>query len=166
MLIVFSGLPGTGKTTIARELARVTGAVHLRIDSIEQPMRDAGIAVEGQGYAVAYARAEDSLRAGRTVIADCVNPWRLTREAWHAVAERAEVKSLDVEIVCSDADEHRRRVETRSADIAGHQLPSWQDVVDRDYYPWDTGRLVVDTARASLGESVQMIITALAHRTS
>lgn len=36
MLIIFGGLPGTGKTTIARELARQTGAMHLRIDSIEQ----------------------------------------------------------------------------------------------------------------------------------
>jgi len=36
MLTIFGGLPGTGKTTIARELARQTGAIHLRIDSIEQ----------------------------------------------------------------------------------------------------------------------------------
>jgi thymidylate kinase len=33
MLIVLSGLPGVGKTTVARELARATGAVHVRIDS-------------------------------------------------------------------------------------------------------------------------------------
>ena len=60
-----------------------------------------------------FALAEDNLRAGRTVIADCVNPWPLTRRAWHSVAERAGVAALDVEIVCSDAAEHRRRVESR-----------------------------------------------------
>ena len=43
MLIVFSGLPGTGKTTIARELARQTRAVYLRIDVIEQAIRNAGV---------------------------------------------------------------------------------------------------------------------------
>ena len=37
------GLPGVGKTTIARELARQIGAVHVRIDSIEQAIRDARI---------------------------------------------------------------------------------------------------------------------------
>ena len=40
MLIIFGGLPATGKTMIARELARQIGAVYLRIDSIEQAMRD------------------------------------------------------------------------------------------------------------------------------
>ena len=81
MLIIFSGLPGVGKTTIAREIARATAGVHLRVDSIEQRLRDAGWHVEGEGYAVAYAIAEDNLRLGRPVIADCVNPWTLTRDA-------------------------------------------------------------------------------------
>jgi predicted kinase len=42
MLIIFGGLPGTGKTTIARELARQLGAVHVRIDSIEEAILDSG----------------------------------------------------------------------------------------------------------------------------
>ena len=57
MLIVLSGLPGVGKTTIARELAGAMGAVHVRIDSIEQALRDMGQEVGGEGYAVAYPSA-------------------------------------------------------------------------------------------------------------
>ena len=82
--MILSGLPGVGKTTIARELAAALTAVHVRIDSIEQALRDAGLTVEEEGYRVAYAVAEDNLRLGRIVIADCVNPWPLTRRAWHA----------------------------------------------------------------------------------
>lgn len=41
MLIIFSGLPGSGKSTIARALAQRLGAVYLRIDTIEQAIRDA-----------------------------------------------------------------------------------------------------------------------------
>ena len=119
MLVVVSGLPGVGKTTISRELARRAGAVYLRIDSIEQALRAAGLRSEGEGYSVAYAVAEDNLDLGRTVIGDCVNPWPLTRIEWRSVADRAGVRVVDVEIVCSDADEHRRRVESRTADIAG-----------------------------------------------
>jgi predicted kinase len=157
MLIVFSGLPGVGKTAIAREIARTIGAVHLRIDSIEQALRRAGYRVEGEGYEVAYAVAEDNLRAGRTVIADCVNPWPLTRGAWRFVAERAGVAALDVEIVCSDAAEHRRRVESREPDIAGHAFPTWQDVA-RDYHAWDCDRLVVDTAACDVTAGVRAIV--------
>ena len=157
MLVVLSGLPGVGKTTIARELARTTGAVHLRIDSIEQALRRAGYRVGGEGYEVAYAVAEDNLRAGRIVIADCVNPWPLTRDAWRSVAERAGVAALDVEIVCSDVAVHKRRVESREPDLAGHVLPTWQDVVERDYRDWDRDRLVVDTAACDVSAAVRAI---------
>jgi predicted kinase len=161
MLIVMSGLPGVGKTAISRELAIATGAVHLRIDSIEQALRSAGWRVEGEGYAVAYALAADNLALGRTVIADCVNPWPLTRAAWRAVAERSGVRAVEIEVVCSDPAEHRRRVEQRQPDIDGHQLPSWQDVVERDYRPWDDPRLVLDTARSGIAECVQAIASRL-----
>ena len=158
MLVVLGGLPGVGKTTIGRELARATGAAHIRIDSIEQALRDAGVAVEAEGYRVAYAVAEDNLRLGRNVIADCVNPWPLTRSEWRAVADRAGVAAIDVEVVCSNADEHRRRVEARSPDITGHRLPTWPEVIARDYRPWDGDRLVIDTARLNVDESVRTIL--------
>src|SRR5213592_3457149 len=90
MLIVLGGLPGVGKTTIARELARQLGAVHVRIDSIEQVIRDSRVAsssLDDAGYRVGYAVAADNLLVGRTVIADSVNPLPVTRDAWIAVAQ-------------------------------------------------------------------------------
>jgi len=158
MLIVLSGLPGVGKTTIARELAGALGAVHIRIDSIEQALRGMGLEVGGEGYAVAYAVSEDNLRLGRTVVADSVNPCPLTRDAWRSVADRAGVRVVDVEVVCSDEAEHRRRVESRSADIPGHRVPTWSEVVERDYHPWDRARVVVDTARLSVQQSGRVIL--------
>ena len=92
MLIVFAGLPGTGKSCIARALARELGGVWLRIDSIEQALRDSAAlsaGVDGAGYAVAYRVAEDNLLLGRTVIADSVNPWAMTRNAWRDVGVRS-----------------------------------------------------------------------------
>lgn len=162
MLIVLSGLPGVGKTTIARELARAIGAVYLRIDSIEHALRGGGVKVEAEGYRVAHAIAEDNLRLGRAIVADCVNPWPLTRDEWREVARRAGARALDVEIVCSNEEEHRRRVESREADIPGHTLPTWQEVAARDYRPWDDGaRLVVDTATSSVEQSVEAIVTVI-----
>jgi predicted kinase len=160
MLVVRSGLPGVGKTTIARNLATRLGAVHLRIDTIEQALRNAGSKVGAEGYRVAYAVAEDNLRLGRIVVADCVNPWPLTRDAWRSVADRAAVRIVDVEVVCSDVDEHRRRVESRAPDLPGHTLPTWIDVVERDYRPWSGERLVIDTASLDVEESVRRILVA------
>jgi len=156
--IVLSGLPGVGKTTIARRVAASLHAVHVRIDTIEQALRNAGSKVEAEGYCVAYAVAEDNLRLGRIVVADCVNPWPLTRGEWRLVADRAGVRIVDVEIVCSDPAEHRRRVESRAPDIAGLTLPTWPDVVARDYRPWTTERLVIDTAHCDVEASARAIL--------
>src|SRR6266702_6756385 len=100
MLIILGGLPGTGKTTIARELARQLGAVHVRIDSIEEAILDSGLhssPINDAGYRVAYAVAADNLRIGRTVIADSVNPLPVTRSAWLVVAKRAGVAAVEIE---------------------------------------------------------------------
>ena len=69
MLIVFGGLPGTGKTTLARAFAQRRGATYLRIDTIEQALRSSEMLageVGPAGYMVAYALAEANLRLGGT----------------------------------------------------------------------------------------------------
>ena len=161
MLIILSGLPGVGKTSIAREIVWTMVATHVRVDSIEQALRNAGLDVRDEGYRVAYAVAEDNLRLGQIVVADSVNPWSLTRNAWRAVAERAAVPSLDVEVVCSDLDEHRRRVEIRTADTPEHKPPTWQQVLARDYHSWDRERLVVDSALLTVEQAAQAILAAV-----
>jgi predicted kinase len=162
MLIIFAGLPGSGKTTLARELARELGAVHLRIDSIEHAISQAGVAVMNDtGYRVAYAIAEDNLAIGRTVVADSVNPLAITRTAWREVAKRSGVPAVEVEIVCSNAGEHRHRVETRTADIEGLRLPTWSEVVEREYEPWDRARARIDTSGRAVAESVAELRRAL-----
>jgi predicted kinase len=160
MLIILGGLPGVGKTAIAAELARVIGAVHVRVDSIEQAIRASGVVsqpLDDAGYRVAYAVAEDNLRHGRTVIADSVNPLHLTREAWAGVAKRARVRAIEIEVRCSDISEHRRRVETRTSDIPGLKLPAWEEVVGREYHPWDREHLVIDTAGRTVKQNIDAI---------
>ncbi|HWF93702.1 MAG TPA: AAA family ATPase [Xanthobacteraceae bacterium] len=160
MLIVIGGLPATGKSTIARTLAGELGAVWLRIDSIEQGIRDCGIvpgSLDAAGYRAAYAVAQDNLRLGLTVIGDCVNDWMTTRNAWRDAGLRAGVRVVEVEIVCSDLEEHRRRVEGRVSDIQGLTLPTWEETIGRDYHPWDRAPIVIDTAGRSVAACVARI---------
>lgn len=164
MLIIFAGLPGTGKSSIARELVRELGCIWLRIDSIEEALRESGALkgdVDGAGYMVAYRVAEDNLLLGRTVIADSVNPWALTRNAWREVGVRAGLDILEVETICSDQEEHRRRIETRGVQVRGARPVSWRDVVEREYHLWDRDHLTIDTAGQTLEACVDHVRAAL-----
>lgn len=167
MLIVLSGLPGTGKTSIARILVRQCHATYLRIDTIEQAIL-ASLRVPNDfgavGYVVAYELARANLCLGGTVVADAVNPLTALREAWRAVAASASSEIVEVEVVCSNTGEHRRRVEGRRADIAGHALPTWDEVQSREYEPWGSSRLVIDSAQLSATDAASTISDAIKRR--
>jgi predicted kinase len=164
MLIVFSGLPGTGKTTLARQLAARLSATYLRIDEIEQGIRDTK-ALTGDigpaGYIVAQALAESNLVIGNIVIVDCVNPVAESRSSWRAVSDRTGAVLVDLEIICSDLAEHRRRVEGRTSDIPGLTAPTWQSVQKHEYEPWLTNRLVIDSAVLSPEDGLATIASHL-----
>ncbi len=154
MLYIFSGLPATGKSELSKYLANKVGAVYLRIDSIEQSLKNNGLEIaEGQGYEIAYKIALDNLKLGLSVVADSVNPLPITREAWRNVANKADSPYCEIEIICSDKEEHKRRVESRISDVEGLQLPTWKDVINRDYKTWTRQRIIIDTANKSITES-------------
>ncbi|MFB5192908.1 AAA family ATPase [Alicyclobacillus fastidiosus] len=155
MLYIFSGLPGSGKSTLSSALSQEVRATYLRVDVIEQAMRDAGVWVDGPaGYIVCYEVASQNLRLGLDVVADTVNPIRETRLAWRHVAQSLGIPFAEVEVVCSDESEHRHRITSRVADIPGLALPTWEDVKTRQYDVWDTDHIVIDTAHKSVAESL------------
>jgi predicted kinase len=163
-LIAFAGLSGTGKSTIARALAKEIGAVWLRVDSVEQAIRESGSVPESPddaGYRALYAVAQDNLALGRDVIGDSVNPWMLTRDAWRDTGLRAGAKVIEVETVCTDLEEHRRRVETRANEIPGLLLPNWEAVIGRDYRVWDRDHVRIDTAHRSVASCLELVLAAL-----
>ncbi|MCY4043725.1 MAG: AAA family ATPase [Cellvibrionales bacterium] len=160
-LIIFSGLPGAGKTTLAKALAKHLSAVYLRIDTIEQALKDQDIRVVAEGYYTAWRVAEDNLRLGLAVVGDSCNPLPISRQGWQAVAISSQAEYTNIEVICSDQAEHQKRVETRIADIPGLRLPTWEQVRNRDYEPWQGDRIVLDTAGQSSEESVQTLFERL-----
>ena len=105
----------------------------------------------------AQTHPEDVKKLGLDVIAECVNPLPITRDAWRAAASRRGARIVEVELVCSDAAEHRARLQARTPDIDGLRNPSWRQVVERHYEPWGRDRLVIDTSAVGPDEAVRMI---------
>ena len=164
LLIEFGGLPGTGKSTLARWLAARLGAVLVRIDEIEGALRRHGLTADQTGiaaYGVAHDIAGSHLRRGLIVIADAVSPVEVARAGWRNLAQECSAGHLVIETQLANPDEHRRRVETRRAerseegavqggavpvnDLPGWIYPNWEEVSRREYELRTDERLVVDT---------------------
>jgi predicted kinase len=146
-LYIFSGLPGSGKTTIAKELARRLRAAFFRLDTLEHGLKElCSIQVQGEGYGLMQRLAADNILVGVDVVVDCVNPWDLTRNAWENVAVANGGSYVNIEIVRSDRAEHKTRAETRGSDIAGFRNPRWEEIEARDYQPWKKEVIRIDTS--------------------
>ena len=88
-LILVVGLPGTGKTTLARGIAERLGATFVRIDAVEtaiQVARGDHSQVGAEGYFVAHFLARSNLELGRDVVVDAVCPVPASRSGWSETA--------------------------------------------------------------------------------
>lgn len=156
MLIVTAGLPGAGKSTVADELGGRLGVPVVSVDPLESAILSAGIDSDQPtglaAYLVAEALAASVLATGRGVIVDAVNAVTPAREQWVRLAERFGVPLRFLEVVCSDAEVHRARLEARNRNLPHVSEPSWHAVEQSlgEYDDWSgpsaaVERLVLDS---------------------
>jgi len=162
ILYIFSGLPASGKSTLAINLSKILKIVYIRIDTIEQGIMDlCKFNVQGEGYRLAYRIIEDNLKIGNDVISDQCNPINLTRNEFNNLAIKNDCKYLNIEIICSNETEHKKRVESRN------NPPSWNEVMKRKYdtnysfmyyEPWKEKHIIIDTANKTIEECTKELL--------
>lgn len=120
-LIIFSGLPASGKTTLSSKLAAYLQAAYIRMDAIVLGLKSDTYDPDlpRKCYGIAGSLALVNLRLGNTVVTDSINPDNYLREEWRMVAQSAGVKSVQIEIICSDRDEHQNRLKSRTTTLTG-----------------------------------------------
>jgi predicted kinase len=132
MLIGMAGLPGAGKSSIAEKLGQALPAPVISVDPIEAAIWRAGVPHDQPtGYAaylVAEAVADGILGLGQNAIVDAVNAVEPARWQWRSLAQKRNTPLTFIEVVCSDPDLHRQRLESRSRGIPGFKEPTWEMV--------------------------------------
>ncbi len=168
-LIIFSGLPGTGKSALAEDAGRALGVPVFAKDWLQASLGAswrAGGSISAEiddtlGYAsydLLTTLAERQLMLGQSAILDSVATFARIRDQWRTLAQQYGAGWKVVECVCSDVDLHKNRVLGRERAIPDWHELSWPDVaaVAQRYQPWQEPRLVVDSV-APLKENCQRV---------
>lgn len=144
-LVVMSGLPGSGKSTVARELARALEFSLFELDHIEAPIlaRFDGDALGWGGYEILSALAEDNLSLGHSVVLDSVAWTNALREEWRMLAARHRARYRPIEVVVPDRELHRTRVTARPAKNDWRRI----EAAVKLYEAWSSDRLVLDSSQ-------------------
>ena len=170
MLVVMAGLPGTGKSTVAEAVGARLGLPVVSVDPIESAILRAGIAADQPtglaAYLVAEMHAEGSLQSGRSIIVDAVNAVNPAREQWVNLAARHNEKLKFIEVMCSDPELHRQRIEARERTLPHLEL-TWNAVEQslEDYSEWSgpsaaVARITLDSVEP-LGVNIDRAIAFL-----
>ena len=149
-LIVFSGLPGTGKSTLAESVGKELHVPVFAKDWLEANLlmvptineKPLGFA----SYDLLTTLAERQLMLGQSVILDSVASTETIRDTWRQMSKRYSANWRVIECVCSDEAIHRARLGMRKRNIPGWHELAWADVekVKQYYAIWEDEHLILD----------------------
>jgi predicted kinase len=151
-IIAFTGLPGTGKSTLAETLATETGVPAFAGDWLLGALAPHGVlgGLERPTFLAMYydllgTLIRRQLMLGQSAIVDCLVNEEIA-DRWEELAAEYDGRLRIVECVCGDEDVHRQRLEGRRRGIPGWHEVGWDHVLRmRSEYPrLERERVVAD----------------------
>ena len=168
-LILIAGLPGVGKTTLARELTGRTQAVHFDIDSVKKmvvPQDKVSKEIDPPEYRHKYYletihRLPDLFAKdhNHTVVIDETFHLRGFRDMWTKAAKSLNIRLLWVEVVCPEeiVKERLRLGRDRENHILGDKAYPMYLLFKKMFEPMSEPREIVDNNR-ELVPQIQRIV--------
>ena len=150
LLLVFTGLPGCGKTTLARHDCPSIGIPIFSKDRVQSALVQQNLAprATADGYLLILNLAEEQLSLGVSCILDAVFPLPGFRQSLQEIAARHGARLRVVHCLCSNEAIWQKRMQGREQ-FHDHWTPvGWEEVerLRAIYEPWPklTSTLEVD----------------------
>jgi predicted kinase len=129
-LIIFSGLPGTGKSTLAEAVGKALEIPVFAKDWLEAALLRSGLkptsadkSLRYAGYELLTVLAQRQLMLGQSVILDSVAASSTIRDTWLKLTEQYNADCRVIECICSNESLHRSQLKQRKRNI-----PSWHEL--------------------------------------
>ena len=148
MLIVICGLPGTGKTTIAKALSQQVGAALFRTDAIRKEMMRENTYTEREKnsvYESMFAAADEKLRNGEDCVLDGTFYKKSLINEARIVAEKNGSRFHLIECVLHEKDV-KERISKRKKDESDADFSVYH-TVKKSFEPITEKHIVVDTSK-------------------